>query len=147
MRRTTVWVGALRPSHTVKGKSMRTSNHDPASIEPVDPDLAEQAAPGHGVPSQDPSAAAQTGLLPEEAEREAKSAYVGGGAMAGLAAGAAAGAAVGGPIGVLVGGTVGTLVGALGGGAAGSMRDAEPPVPADLPPATLQDPPEGVPQR
>ena len=76
MRRTTVWVGALRPSHTVKGKSMRTSNHDPASIEPVDPDLAEQAAPGHGVPSQDPSAAAQTGLLPEEAEREAKSAYV-----------------------------------------------------------------------
>lgn len=150
MRLTTVWVGAFRPSQIGKGKSMSTSNNDPAGlepVEPVDPDLAEQAAPGHGVPSQDPSVAAQTGLLPEEAEREAKSAFVGGGAVAGLAAGAAVGAVVGGPIGVVVGGTVGTLVGALGGEAAGRQRDAEPPVPANLPPADLQDPPEEFPQR
>ena len=116
-------------------------------VQPADPDLAEQAAPGHGVPSQDPSAAAQTGLLPEEAEREAKSAFVGGGAVAGLAAGAAVGAVVGGPIGVVVGGTVGTLMGALGGEAAGSQRESEPPVPANLPPVNLQDPPKDIPQR
>ena len=129
---------------------MSMSNNDLPGVEPdqpVDPDLAEQAAPGHGVPSQDPSTAAQTGLLPEEAEREAKSAFVGGGAVAGLAAGAAVGAVVGGPIGVVVGGTVGTLVGALGGGAAGSQRESERPVPANLPPADLQEPPEDIPQR
>ena len=64
---------------------MSTSNHDlPGvdAVQPVDPDLAEQAVPGHGVPSQDPAASAQVGLLPEEAEREAKSAFVGGGAVA-----------------------------------------------------------------
>ena len=129
---------------------MSTYNNDLPGVDPVqpaDPDLAEQAAPGHGVPSQDPSAAAQTGLLPEEAKREAKSAFVGGGAVAGMAAGAAVGAAVGGPIGVVVGGTVGTLMGALGGEAAGSQREAEPPVPQNLPPVNLQDPPEDIPQR
>ena len=78
---------------------MTTSDNDPAGIEPVqpvDPDLAEQAVQGHGVPSQDPDNSAQVGLLPEEAEREAKSAFAGGGAIAGLAAGAAVGAAGGG---------------------------------------------------
>lgn len=105
---------------------MNTPHNDPAGIEPVDPDLAAQAVPGHGVPSQDPSVAAQVGLTPDEAEREAKSALAGGGAIAGLAAGAAAGAALGGPIGVLVGGMAGTLVGALGGEAVGNMGDAEP---------------------
>ena len=117
---------------------MSTSNHDLPSVDavqPVDPDLAEQAVPGHGVPSQDPAAAAQVGLLPEEAEREAKSTFVGGGAVAG------------GPIGVVVGGTVGTLVGALGGEAAGSQREAEPPVPANVPPADLQGSPEDMPPR
>lgn len=92
-----------------------------------DPDLAEQAAPGHGIPSQDPEPEAQFGLSPQEAEREAKSAYVGGGAMAGMAAGAAGGALLGGPVGVLVGGTVGTIVGVMGGEAAGTARQAEPP--------------------
>ena len=93
---------------------MSTPHHDlPGvdAVQPVDPDLAEQAVPGHGIPSQDPAGAAQVGLLPEEAQREAKSAFVGGGAVAGLAAGAAVGAVVGGPIGVVVGGTVGTLAG------------------------------------
>ena len=120
---------------------MSTPHHDlPGvdAVQPVDPDLAEQAVPGHGIPSQDPAGAAQVGLLPEEAQREAKSAFVGGGAVAGLAAGAAVGAVVGGPIGVVVGGTVGTLVGALGAG---------PPVPADLPPGGLPLPPDLIPPR
>ena len=95
-------------------------------IEPVDPDLAEQAVPGYGVPSQDPSAGAQVGLLPGEAERESKSALVGGGVVAGLLAGAAAGAVMGGPLGVLVGGTAGTIAGALGGEAAGVLSEQEP---------------------
>ncbi len=122
---------------------MSTYHHDlpgVAPVQPVDPDLAEQAVPGHGIPSQDPRAAAQVGLLPEEAEREAKSAYVGGGAMAGMAAGAAAGAVLGGPVGVLVGGTVGTVVGALGGEAAGSLVEPEPA--ASVAPA--QDLPAGL---
>ncbi len=112
---------------------MTPTNHDfpgTAPVEPADPDLVEQAVPGHGVPSQDPDASAQVGLRPEEAEREAKSAFVGGGAMAGMAAGAAGGAVIGGPIGVLVGGTVGTIVGALGGEAAGSLRDSDASAPA-----------------
>lgn len=110
----------------------RDSNRDLTGIkpvlpgEPVDEDLAKQAVPGHGIPSQDPVAGAQVGMTDEESEREAKSAYVGGGAMAGMATGAAVGAMVGGPLGVLVGGTVGTIAGALGGEAAGSTREPEP---------------------
>ena len=93
--------------------------------EPEDPDIAEQARPNHGVPSQDPDAGAQLGMTAEESERESKSALVGGGVMAGLATGAAVGAAVGGPIGVVVGGTLGTIAGALGGKAAGSVAEPE----------------------
>ena len=114
------------------------------SIEPIDPDLAEQAVPGHGVPSQDPDNAAQVGLSPQEAEREAKSAFVGGGALAGMAAGAAAGAVVAGPLGVLVGGTVGTLAGALGGEAAGSLREPETDDRPDSLPSAMPDPGEGA---
>jgi non-heme chloroperoxidase len=88
---------------------------------PVDPDLAEQARPGHGIPSQDPSPAAQIQLEPEEAEREAKSVLAGGGVMAGAAAGAAIGTAVAGPVGGVVGGTLGAVAGGLGGAAAGTM--------------------------
>ena len=98
----------------------------PDAAAPRNPDLAEQAVPGHGVPSQDPDPAAQVGLTHDEAEREAKSVYVGGGAMAGLVAGAAAGAAIGGPNGVLVGGTAGTIAGVLGGEAAGQATEPEP---------------------
>lgn len=108
---------------------MSTSNIDRAGIQPgdpVDPDIAEQAVPNHGVPSQDPEASAQVGLTADEAERESKSAFVGGGAVAGLAAGAAVGAAVGGPVGVLVGGMVGTIAGVMGGEAAGAAADPEP---------------------
>jgi non-heme chloroperoxidase len=81
---------------------------------PVDEDLAEQANPGHGIPSQDPDAAAQTLLKPYEAEREANSVMMGGGLMAGVVTGAAIGVSVAGPVGVLVGATVGAVVGAIG---------------------------------
>ncbi|MEO6746100.1 MAG: hypothetical protein ABIN08_16600 [Caldimonas sp.] len=106
---------------------MNTSKTRPLSTATVDADLAEQARPGHGVPSQDPSPIAQAPLLPEEAEREAKSVYVGGGVMAGIAAGAAIGVVAGGPVGALVGGTVGAVTGALGGAAAGTV--GTPPAP------------------
>ena len=52
---------------------------------PVDEDLADQARPGYGIPSQDPRPGAQTALEPEDAEREAHSVLVGGGMMAGAA--------------------------------------------------------------
>jgi phage tail tape-measure protein len=78
--------------------------------------------PGHGVPSQDPEAAAQLFLSPEDADREARSTLVGGGVVAGLAAGAAIGVAVAGPVGVVVGATLGAVVGAVGGEAAGATE-------------------------
>ncbi|UXH77225.1 bacteriocin [Roseateles amylovorans] len=88
---------------------------------PTDKDLAEQARPGHGVPSQDPSPGAQYPLKPEEAERERNSVLAGGGVIVGVAAGAALGGAIAGPVGVVVGGTVGGVAGAVGGVAAGPM--------------------------
>ena len=66
---------------------MNSSVTLPSHTPPRDPDLAEQARPGHGVPSQDPDPAAQIPLEPEEAEREAKSVLTGGGMVG--AAGAA----------------------------------------------------------
>lgn len=98
-----------------------------------DADLAEQARPGHGIPSQDPSPAAQVPLQPKEAEREAKSVYAGGGAMAGIAVGAAIGVAVAGPVGGLVGGTAGAVAGALGGEAAGTSVAPEVSTGVDRP--------------
>lgn len=91
----------------------------------VDADMAEQANPGHGIPSQDPDAAAQTPLEPQDVEREANSVLVGGGAMAGAATGAAIGVAVAGPVGVLVGVSLGAVVGAVGGAAVGASANAE----------------------
>lgn len=103
----------------------------------VDTDMAEQALPGHGIPSQDPDPAAQQALAPEEAERESRSALMGGGMMTGAAAGAAIGVAVGGPLGVFVGGTVGAVAGALGGAVVGQVVEptaaAEPTSAAALP--------------
>ena len=94
---------------------------------PHDEDLAEQARPGHGVPSQDPDPAAQFALEPEEAEREAKSVLTGGGIVGGAAIGSAIGVAVGGPVGVVVGGALGAIAGAVGGAAAGAaMNPADP---------------------
>lgn len=90
-----------------------------------DEDLAEQARPGHGVPSQDPNPAAQIPLEPEEAEREAKSVLAGGGVVGGAAIGATIGVVVGGPVGVVVGGALGAVAGALSGVAAGTMMSPE----------------------
>lgn len=98
-----------------------------ATATPVDKDLAEQARPGYGIPSQDPRTGAQTALEPEDAEREAHSALMGGGMMAGAAAGAAVGVAVAGPVGVVVGGTLGGIAGALGGAAAGTVVSPDDP--------------------
>jgi phage tail tape-measure protein len=104
---------------------MSTSNVLPSGVKPADPDLAEQAVPGHGVPSQDPNPAAQVRLTPEEAEQESKSILIGGGVVAGLATGAAVGAAVAGPVGILVGATVGAVGGALGSSAVGELVNSE----------------------
>jgi hypothetical protein len=104
---------------------------------PVDEDLAEQAHPGHGIPSQDPTPAAQFPLEPEEAEREAKSTLVGGGALAGAATGAAIGTVVAGPVGVVVGGTLGAVAGALGGAAVGTAVNPEDSSNEDTAPANI----------
>lgn len=92
---------------------------------PRDSDLAEQARPGHGVPSQDPNPAAQILLRPAEAQREAKSVLTGGGLVGGAAIGATVGVVVGGPVGVVVGGALGAVAGVLGGVAAGSVIGPE----------------------
>jgi hypothetical protein len=102
---------------------------------PADEDLAEQARPGHGVPSQDPNPEAQASLDPEEAAREAKSVLVGGGVVAGSAAGAVIGVMVAGPLGVLAGSTLGAVAGALGGQAAGATVIPEDSSVADTAPA------------
>jgi len=85
-----------------------------ANTVPVDEDLAEQATPGHGIPSQDPDPQAQVQLEPAEAEREVKSALIGGGVVAGAATGAAIGVAMAGPVGVLIGASLGAVAGAVG---------------------------------
>lgn len=112
----------------------------PVSADAVeDEDLAEQARPGHGVPSQDPDAAAQYQLSPQDAQRESRSVFIGGGVLAGAAAGAAAGAVIAGPVGVVVGGTVGSVAGALGGAVAGAVAPAESaqkPVEKPVPPGS-----------
>ena len=120
---------------------MNSSLPQPEDVQPVDPDLAEQAVPGHGVPSQDPNPAAQVGLNPEEAERESKSALIGGGLVAGSAAGAAVGAVVAGPVGILLGGTLGAVAGVLGGAGAGEMVSSDSPVQDSLKP--VDDTPRG----
>lgn len=103
----------------------------PPNAELVDADMAEQAIPGHGIPSQDPEPAAQPMLDAEDAKREANSALTGGGALAGVATGAAIGVAVAGPVGVLVGAAIGAVAGALGGAAAGTMANADDSTPVD----------------
>jgi pimeloyl-ACP methyl ester carboxylesterase len=94
--------------------------------------MAEQAVPGHGIPSQDPDPAAQVLLERLEAERENKSALMGGGMVAGIATGAAIGVAVAGPLGVLVGASLGAVTGALGGAAAGGVSNADVSSSADV---------------
>ena len=77
---------------------MNHLNTLPSKTPPGEADLAGQALPGHGIPSQDPDPAAQIYLAPEEARREVKSVFTGGGMVAGAATGAAVGALVAGPV-------------------------------------------------
>jgi len=114
---------------------MNPSAIPPAKTNPVDPDMSEQARPGHGIPSQDPSAAAQLPLDPAEAEREANSVLAGGGMVAGAIAGVAVGSVVAGPVGAVVGATVGAIGGALGGAASGTLVSPDPSSAADQAPA------------
>ena len=114
---------------------MNETTLQPPHAAPTDPDLAEQAQPGHGIPSQDPTVGAQAALGTEEAEREAKSVMTGGGMVGGAALGAGIGVALGGPVGVVVGGTLGAIAGALGGAAAGAMSSPEVSAPVDAAPA------------
>ena len=97
----------------------------PITTATADPDLLEQAHPGHGVPSQDPTPAAQDPLSRAEAVRESQSVLMGGGVMAGAATGAAIGVAAAGPVGVVVGGITGGIAGALGGAAVGTATRAD----------------------
>ena len=105
----------------------KTTPVDTPSVgtDPLDKDLAEQARPGHGIPSQDTNPAAQVLLDPKEAQRESQSALAAGGVLAGAATGAAIGVAVAGPVGVLVGASVGAVAGALGSAAAGASVKTE----------------------
>jgi len=126
---------------------MNSSTPQPTDVEPVDPDLVEQAVPGHGVPSQDPNSAAQVALSPEEAERESKSTLIGGGLVAGTATGAAVGAAVAGPVGILVGGMVGAVAGAMGGAGAGAVANSDSTTTADDVTKDAEDTHPGIPPR
>ncbi len=112
---------------------MHTTDSAASAAPVVDQDLAEQARPGHGVPSQDPSPDAQYAIPPDEAERERKSVLAGGGVIVGAAAGAAVGSAVAGPLGVLVGGAVGAVAGAAGGAAAGPLATPTEEAAASVP--------------
>jgi non-heme chloroperoxidase len=71
----------LLPQRQESG-TMNTSTNLPPNTSPVDEDLAEQARPGHGIPSQDPEPAAHKPLQPQEAQREAQPAMMGGGEVA-----------------------------------------------------------------
>src|SRR3989344_8231787 len=89
--------------------------------------LTDQARSGHGVPSQDPTPAAQFALDPREAEREGHSVLMAGAMVAGMVAGAAIGVSVAGAVGVVVGAPMGAVAGALGGAAAGGVgRSLDP---------------------
>jgi len=106
---------------------MNSSDTLPLHTESRDKDLAEQARPGHGVPSQDPNPEAQIPMKAAQANREAKSVLTGGGMVGGAAVGATIGAATGGPVGVVVGGALGAVAGALGGAAAGPLTSQGKP--------------------
>lgn len=114
---------------------MNSPSIPPSKTASVDDDLAEQAVPGHGIPSQDPDPAAQLPLRLGEAEREANSVLAGGGVVVGVAAGAAIGGVMAGPVGAVVGATVGGVAGAVGGVAAGPLVNAVDTSPAEKAPA------------
>lgn len=101
----------------------------------ADQDLADQARPGHGIPSQDPDPSAQFPQTRHEAAREANSMLMAGGLMAGVATGAAIGVMVAGPAGAAVGAALGGAAGGLGGAAAGAAVTTQGADAADSAPA------------
>lgn len=111
---------------------MNTAHTPLPQAPPADGDLQEQAQPGHGIPSQDPDPAAQTALLPEEAQRESSSALLGGGLVAGMATGAAIGVSLAGPAGAITGATMGALVGSLGGAMVSAAADTAQSIQTDV---------------
>jgi non-heme chloroperoxidase len=114
---------------------MNPSANAPSRTAPADEDLAEQARPGHGIPSQDPDPSAQFWQEPAAEQREVQSALMGGGVVAGAATGATIGVAVAGPAGVVVGAALGAVAGALGGAAAGAAVNQERSSSAETAPA------------
>jgi pimeloyl-ACP methyl ester carboxylesterase len=104
---------------------MNPSVITPPTLASVDEDVAKQARPGHGIPSQDPNPTAQFAQDPAALQSEVKSALVGGGVVGGAVTGATIGVAVAGPVGVVVGAAVGAVAGALGGAAAGAAVNTE----------------------
>lgn len=114
---------------------MNKSTTTRSSSEPVDQDLAEQARPGHGVPSQDPDPAAQFPQDPAALRDEVQSVMTGGGVVAGVATGATIGVVAGGPAGAVVGAALGAVAGAFGGAAAAAKVNAEESSSVDKAPA------------
>ncbi|MFA5941911.1 MAG: alpha/beta hydrolase [Sinimarinibacterium sp.] len=104
---------------------MKSSTITPPILATVDEDVAKQARPGHGIPSQDPNPKAQFPQEPADVQREVKSVMVVGGVLAGAATGATIGVAVAGPVGVVVGAAAGAVAGAMGGAAAGAAVNTE----------------------
>ena len=125
----------LVPLSTHPGKAHEPIAPRPSNTASADEDLAEQARPGHGIPSQDPDPASQIPLEPQDVAREAQSVLVGGGLVAGAAAGAAIGVMVAGPVGVVVGSTLGAVAGALGSAAAVAAANPGDSGSADTAPA------------
>ena len=91
----------------------------PTSCKPLDPDLAQQARRGYGVPSQDLDPAAQMPLSAVEQARELRSAFTGGGMIAGLGLGCVLGLMLAGGAGAVLGSVSGSIVGAWAAMAAG----------------------------
>jgi pimeloyl-ACP methyl ester carboxylesterase len=114
---------------------MNPSANAPSNTAPVDEDIAKQARPGHGIPSQDPDPAAQFSQEPAAEQREVQSVLMGGGVVAGAATGATIGVAVAGPVGVVVGAALGAVAGAMGGAAAGAAVNQKDSSNADTTPA------------
>ena len=92
----------------------------PPDTVPADEDLAEQANPGHGIASQDPNAAAQTALDPQQADREANSVLLGVAWWQVRPRALLLESRLQARLGVLAAATVGAIAGAAGGAAAGA---------------------------
>ena len=101
-----------------------TSNTPSPSHRIHDEDVAKQARPGHGIPSQDPKPSAQFALSTEDTRRATDSVLMGSGLVVAAATGAGVGAMVSGPVGILIGASLGAVTGLLCGVAAKKILDS-----------------------